>query len=115
MAVDISKKQAEDLEAESLFDLVAGASPAARRDSASPQAPRWRSRPCGAERSDRFPQPRGRARNGEPLTEALVVEACAFLRDHDVKAAVLQFAPDALPADWGRISPKSTSSADPPW
>jgi hypothetical protein len=33
----------------------------------------------------------------------LIDEACAFLREQGVKAAVMQFAPSALPADWEQI------------
>lgn len=104
MAPDITAEQAEDVEAESLFDLVAATSPAARTALgvatvrlgggvvlAAPGDPTgFLNRAVGLG-------------GGKPAGADLVAEACAFLREHGVKAAVMQFAPSTLPADWERI------------
>lgn len=104
MVPDVPIELAEGIEAESLFNLVGAASPAAR-SALGIAARRLGGGIVLAAPGDPtgfFNRVVGLGTR-EPLGADLIAEACAFLREHGAKAAVMQFAPSALPADWERI------------
>lgn len=104
MVPDVPVDKAEGVEAESLFNLVGAASPAAR--SALGIAVRRLGGgivlAAPGDPTGFFNRVVGLGTR-EPLDADLIAEACAFLREHGVKTAVMQFAPSALPADWEQI------------